>query len=53
MYLNILVGVFIFDIEPASKIGEQIVEQLYPGATEKHKEVMKGNPVSFIDIFDM
>ena len=31
------------------EIGEQIVEQLYPGATEKHKEVMKGNPVEILD----
>ena len=49
-------GIYIDDPSPRKlyetvwpEIGEQIVEKLYPGATEKHRDVMKGNPVEILD----
>jgi hypothetical protein len=31
------------------EIGEQIVDSLYPGLRENHKDVMKGNPLEILD----
>ncbi len=49
-------GVYIDDSSPRKlfealwpDIGEQIVENLYPGALEKHRDLMKGNPIEILE----
>ncbi|MHB1440664.1 MAG: hypothetical protein ACYCSO_07875 [Cuniculiplasma sp.] len=52
-------GIYIDDASPRKlyetlwpEIGEQIVDHLYPGALEKHRDIMKGNPMEILERLD-